>query len=492
MLTPVNLHLNPAALTDWQNPQYQTDTLVILAGRTDGQWQWPAQLPEALVSQLQARLESRDFEAKNGEVLSLGQLADSAFRDVLVVGTGSAEKYGPAQVQSLGSQLSRMVNGCQGHARVLVNDLPPALQPGLLLAALNGGYQFQDYKSKKSPPKLSDLTFYGMDAGLSLDFIKAVHAGQSLARDLGNTPPNICHPEYMAEQAQQLAADFDGLLEISVLGMDEMAELGMNAFLAVAKGSERPGRLVTLQYRGAGDDSAPVVLVGKGITFDTGGISIKPAAGMDEMKFDMCGAAAVLGIMRALCLAGLKINVVGAIACAENMPSGRASRPGDIVTSMAGKTVEILNTDAEGRLVLCDTLTYVRRFEPALVVDMATLTGACVVALGKVVSGLFSPDNELAAELIEAGLQSHDRVWRMPVLEDYQELLDSPFADVGNIGGPTAGAVTAACFLARFTEGLRWAHLDIAGTANLSGANKGATGRPVPLIMQFLKNRAAT
>ena len=232
-----------------------------------------------------------------------------------------------------------------------------------------------------------------------------------------------------------------------------------------------------------------MVLVGKGVTFDTGGISLKPGLGMDEMKYDMGGAASVLGVMRALCESRLAIHVVGAIACAENMPSGHATRPGDIVTTMSGQTVEILNTDAEGRLVLCDTLTYIQRFNPEVVIDIATLTGACVVALGKVLSGLFSPDQELAQEILKAGEQSFDRAWQMPVIDDYQELLDSPFADIANIGGPTAGAVTAACFLQRFTKEYRWAHLDVAGTAWLSGAQKGATGRPVPLLMQFLANR---
>ena len=240
------------------------------------------------------------------------------------------------------------------------------------------------------------------------------------------------------------------------------------------------------------NEQAPVVLVGKGVTFDTGGISLKPGLGMDEMKFDMCGAASVLGTIRALCEARLPIHVVGAIAAAENMPSGKATRPGDIVTTMSGQTVEILNTDAEGRLVLCDTLTYIKRFNPAVVIDIATLTGACVVALGKVLSGLFSPDDTLAAELQQAGEQSFDRVWRMPVIDDYQELLDSPFADIANIGGPHGGAITAACFLERFTRDYRWAHLDVAGTAWLSGSAKGATGRPVPLLMQFLANRVST
>jgi leucyl aminopeptidase len=295
----------------------------------------------------------------------------------------------------------------------------------------------------------------------------------------------------LAEQALALAAEFPTQLKVTVLDEQQIAELGMHSFLAVSKGSERPGRIITLEYLGAQSDS-PVVLVGKGITFDTGGISLKPGAGMDEMKYDMGGAASVLGTIRALCESKLAIHVVGAIAAAENMPSGKATRPGDIVTSMSGQTIEILNTDAEGRLVLCDTLTYVKRFNPAVVVDIATLTGACVVALGSVLTGLFTPDDALATELEQAGYTSFDRVWRMPVIDDYQEQLDSPFADIANIGGPKAGSVTAACFLERFTRDYRWAHLDVAGTAWTSGANKGATGRPVPLLMQFLANRVQT
>lgn len=321
-----------------------------------------------------------------------------------------------------------------------------------------------------------------------MQLIQAVQTGQNLARDLGNRPGNICFPEYLAEQAQALAAQYPDLLKVTVLNEQQMADLGMGAFLAVSKGSDRPGRIITIEYL-AHREEAPVVLLGKGITFDTGGISLKPGAGMDEMKYDMCGAASVLGTLRALCESRLPIHVVGAIAAAENMPSGKATRPGDIVTTMSGQTVEILNTDAEGRLVLCDALTYVKRFNPALVIDIATLTGACVVALGSVLTGMFTPDNELAAELETAGQNAFDRVWRMPVLDDYQEQLDSPFADIANIGGPKAGSVTAACFLQRFTRDYRWAHLDIAGTAWNSGPNKGATGRPVPLLMQFLANR---
>ena len=267
--------------------------------------------------------------------------------------------------------------------------------------------------------------------------------------------------------------------------------MGAGAFMAVSRGSNEEGRLVLIEYRGVPNQKGiSVALIGKGITFDSGGISIKPAAGMDEMKFDMCGAATVMGVMRTLIRAELPINVVGVLACAENMPSGNATRPGDIVTTLSGKTVEILNTDAEGRLVLCDALTYTQQqYHPDIVIDIATLTGACVVALGKVTSGLFSSDDALADELLEAGRLTHDTAWRLPLAADYQELLDSPAADIANIGGPTAGAITAACFLSRFVEGSRWAHLDIAGTAWLSGTKKGATGRPVPLLTEFLKRQ---
>jgi leucyl aminopeptidase len=278
-------------------------------------------------------------------------------------------------------------------------------------------------------------------------------------------------------------------MKLTVLGREDMERLGMRTLLAVAQGSAEPPRFITLEYRGGPRNQKPVALVGKGITFDTGGISIKPAAEMDEMKFDMCGAAAVLGTLKAAGEMRLPVNLVGAIPSTENMPGGRASRPGDIVKSLSGQTVEILNTDAEGRLILCDALTYVERFRPAAVIDIATLTGACVIALGHVATGLFANDDALAREVIAAGEDAWDRVWRMPLWDDYQEQLKSNFADFANIGGRPAGAVTAACFLARFARKYKWAHLDIAGTAWRSGKEKGATGRPVPLLTQFLINR---
>jgi leucyl aminopeptidase len=319
----------------------------------------------------------------------------------------------------------------------------------------------------------------------------AISAGMALAKDLANLPGNICTPSYLAEQAMALKKG-KRRLRVQVLDEAEMEKLGMGALLSVSRGSEQPARLISLEYRGADKGVKPVVLVGKGITFDTGGISIKPSEAMDEMKFDMCGAASVLGTLQACADMGLAINVVGIIAAAENMPSGRASRPGDIVTTLSGKTVEILNTDAEGRLVLCDALSYARRFDPQVLIDIATLTGACIIALGHHPSGLLANEDGLADALLAAGETSGDRVWRLPLWDDYQEQLKSNFADLANIGGRPAGTITAACFLSRFTEDYHWAHLDIAGTAWRSGKEKGATGRPVPLLAQYLLDRTGT
>ncbi len=318
---------------------------------------------------------------------------------------------------------------------------------------------------------------------------RAIAGGVRLARDLGNMPGNICTPTYLAQQARKLQKRLG--LKVSVLDENRMNRLGMGSLLSVSRGSREPAKLIVLEYHGTGKSSAPVVLVGKGLTFDAGGISLKPAAAMDEMKYDMCGGASVLGTMQAIAEMGLEINVVGIVPASENLPDGAANKPGDIVTSMAGKTIEILNTDAEGRLILCDAITYSRRYKPAVVVDIATLTGACVVALGAHPSGLFTQDDELANELLAAGEHSGDRAWRLPLWDDYQDQLDSPFADMANVGGRHGGAITAACFLSRFTEDLRWAHLDIAGTAWTQGKNKSATGRPVSLLSRFILNRCS-
>ncbi|MGZ9899220.1 leucyl aminopeptidase [Shewanella gaetbuli] len=318
----------------------------------------------------------------------------------------------------------------------------------------------------------------------------AVSEGMSLCRDVANMPPNICNPAYLASQARQMAENYESL-KVSTVGEEQMAKLGMNSYLAVGRASANESIMTIMEYQGAIDSTQkPIVLVGKGLTFDSGGISLKPGEAMDEMKYDMGGAAGVIGAMKALCEMKLPINVIGVLAGCENMVSGSAYRPGDILTTMSGQTVEVLNTDAEGRLVLCDVLTYVERFDPELVIDTATLTGACVVALGKHASGLFSSHNPLAHEILNAGEQSGDRAWRMPLWDEYQDLLDSPFADMTNLGGRPAGSITAACFLSRFAKKYNWAHLDVAGTAWNSGANKGSTGRPVPILSQFLINRS--
>lgn len=451
------------------------------------------QLNSYKINQLEEILTATQFKAGFNENLPLIAQV-TAQNNTQLLGLGKTTELKAIKLAKLAQTIIKSSQNKFKQITVDLSALPADLHQLFALNLTQAAYAYDEFKSKKNEFVLDSIQLAADLSPLNdqqLNLIHAVQSGQNYARDLGNRPGNICFPEYLADQALALAAQYPDLLTVNVLNEQQMADLGMNAFLAVSKGSDREGRIITLEYNSQ-LEQAPVVLVGKGVTFDTGGISLKLGLGMDEMKFDMCGAASVLGTMQALCEARLPIHVVGAIAAAENMPSGRATRPGDIVTSMSGQTIEILNTDAEGRLVLCDTLTYIKRFNPALVIDIATLTGACVVALGKVVSGLFTPDDELAQDLQHAGEQSLDRVWRMPVMEEYQELLDSPFADIANIGGPYGGAITAACFLERFTREYRWAHLDVAGTAWLSGAAKGATGRPVPLLMQFLANRVET
>jgi leucyl aminopeptidase len=310
----------------------------------------------------------------------------------------------------------------------------------------------------------------------------------ALVRDLGNLPPNVCTPSYLVERARAIARQHRRL-SVKALGLAEIRRLKMGAFLAVTQGSAEPPRFIVLQYRGGKPSDRPCVLVGKGITFDTGGISIKPAAAMDEMKYDMCGAATVLGVLQTAAELGLAQNIIGIVPTCENMPGGKATRPGDIVRTMQGTTVEILNTDAEGRLILCDAMTYAQRFKPAALIDIATLTGACVIALGRVRSGVFSNNEPLADALLAAGQAADDRAWRLPLDDEYGEQLKSNFADLANVGGREGGAITAAHFLARFTGGVPWAHLDIAGTAWIQGGAKGGTGRPLPLLVEYLLSR---
>ncbi len=349
-------------------------------------------------------------------------------------------------------------------------------------------YRYERHKSKPAaPPSLAGVRLHVDERKAASTAVKlgnALDAGLALTRDLGNEPPNVCNPGYLLREARKLGRH----PKVSVSQLDEkkMRELGMGAFLAVSQGSDTPGHMIIVRYNGGKRGEAPVALVGKGITFDTGGISLKPPAAMDEMKFDMCGAAAVLGATKAAIEAGLALNMVTIVAAAENMPSGDATRPGDIVTSSSGKTIEILNTDAEGRLVLCDALTHAQTFKPRTIIDVATLTGACIVALGSHASAVYANDDGLADALLRAGDDSGDKAWRMPLWDEYQSQLRSNFADVANIGGRDAGSVTAACFLSRFVEGTDWAHMDVAGSAFQGGPRKGATGRPVPLLFSYL------
>jgi len=366
----------------------------------------------------------------------------------------------------------------------------------MIIAYADNEYQLLDYKSEKKDPSKLDAINIAFTKASKKDTENAeqgilhgssIAKGMKLSRDLANHPGNVCTPTYIADEAKTVAKDYSSI-KIEILEESDMEKLGMGSFLSVSKGSDEPGKMIVLEYQGAKDKKqAPIALVGKGITFDTGGISLKPGANMDEMKFDMCGAAGMLGTLKACAEMKLPLNVVVVLAAAENMPSGRASKPGDIVTSMAGKTIEVLNTDAEGRLVLCDALTYVGKYKPEVVIDAATLTGACIVALGHHICAVLSNDEELAGDIIDAGNSINDRAWQLPMGEDYKKQLKSSFADLGNIGGPPAGTITAACFLAEFTKEYKWAHLDIAGTA---WSGKDSTGRPVPLLSQYLINRA--
>jgi len=358
-------------------------------------------------------------------------------------------------------------------------------------------YQFDELKSKKKETRrtLRKITFTVptrrelAQADEALLEGKSVANGIKLTRDLANRPSNVCTPTYLAKQAQDLAKQYESLV-VTVLEETDMKKLGMGSLLSVSQGSEEPAKLITIEYKGDKKANKPIVLVGKGVTFDTGGISIKPAPAMDEMKYDMCGAASVIGTLATVAEMKLPVNVVGVVPATENMPSGSATKPGDIFTSMSGQTIEVLNTDAEGRLILCDALTYSEKFNPAVIIDIATLTSACVVALGKHATGLLSNHNPLAKDLINAGEEAGDKAWQLPLWDEYQQQLNSNFADMANIGGRDAGTITAACFLSRFAKKYNWAHLDIAGTAWLSGGEKGATGRPVPLLTQYIINQA--
>ncbi|MDT4818220.1 Cytosol aminopeptidase [compost metagenome] len=480
----------------------KTATLVVAVGEGRKLGEAAKAIDDAAGGAITTLLKRGDLAGKVGQTLLLHSLPNLKAERVLLVGSGKERELSDRQFRKMIGAVSGVLKGLGGSDATLalgelaVKGRDAYGKARLMVETLaDGAYQFDRFKSQKAEPKaLKKITLLVDKADQAEVERGSLHAqaianGMAFTRDLGNLPPNLCHPSFIAEEAKALAKAHKNL-KVEVLDEKKLKELGAGAFLAVAQGSEQPPRMIVLNYQGGKKDDKPFALVGKGITFDTGGISIKPAAGMDEMKYDMCGAASVLGTFRAVLEMQLPINLVGLLACAENMPSGGATRPGDIVTTMSGQTVEILNTDAEGRLVLCDTLTYAERFKPQAVVDIATLTGACIVALGSNTSGLMGNNDALVRQLLKAGEQADDRAWQLPLFDEYQEQLDSPFADIANIGGPKAGTITAGCFLSRFAKKYHWAHLDIAGTAWVSGGkDKGATGRPVPLLTQYLLDR---
>jgi leucyl aminopeptidase len=445
-----------------------------------------------------------DFAAKLGETQLLTELPNAPAARVLLVGLGPRKNYDRRAYRraSVAAGQALVRTGARHAVSWLAHELASgvdAYYAGRTAAEAVAQvlYRIPDLKTGTKPPQpaLRRLSIgvtndkARREAQRGLDDGKGIAAGMQLTRDLGNLPANVCTPRYLAQAARGLARR-QRAIKVRVLGRPAIAKLGMGSFLSVTAGADEPPQLIVIEYRGASRSAAPVALVGKGITFDSGGISLKDPAGMDEMKFDMSGAASVIGTFAAAATLKIPLNLVGVIPACENLPSGRATKPGDIVRSMSGQTIEVLNTDAEGRLILADALTYVRRFKPAVVVDVATLTGACVIALGAHYSGLMSADDELARELVSAGERADDRTWRMPLVDDYGEQLKSNFADFANTGGREGGAITAAVFLSKFTQGMRWAHMDIAGVAWLTGAQKSSTGRPVPLLVDFLLQRA--
>ncbi|WP_406829101.1 leucyl aminopeptidase [Microbulbifer sp. ARAS458-1] len=454
-------------------------------------------LDKATGGNLAKLLKRGDLDSTTGSTLMVPNLDAGAERVLLV--RSSKAPISQAEFRKLannsGCAVKSLKDATSYLTEVSVKDADATWQGAqLALAAGLASYKFTRCHSDAKPNPLAKFTAHAPDKKQLKALQKGVEIGggqalgSNVARELGNLPGNICTPSYLASEAKALAKKH-AKLTTAVLDNKKMESLGMGAFMSVAKGSDEPAAMIAMNYKGGKTGQKPIVLVGKGITFDTGGISLKPGAMMDEMKFDMCGAASVFGVMNALVEMNAPVNVVGVVAAAENMPSGRASKPGDIVTSMSGKTIEILNTDAEGRLVLCDALTWAGKFKPSVVIDVATLTGACVIALGHHATGLYANQDKLAEELIAAGETTGDRAWRMPLWDEYQPMLNSNFADMQNIGGREAGSVTAACFLARFAEDYNWAHLDIAGSAWKSGAAKGATGRPVPLLLQYILNK---
>ncbi len=455
----------------------------------------------SLISNL---IEQKDIEGKSGQSLLLHKVPGLSSNRLLIVGCGKKDKFDDkAFIKAAKAAAAGIKDNIEDIACYLtelaVTDKDISWNARLAAQIITeSAYKFDQLKSDADKPRKSlEKIIFPADSKEDITLIeKAASEGNAIAnamnyaKDLANLPGNICTPTYLAEKAKELAKA-NKKLTCKVLNEAEMEKLGMGSLLSVSKGSREEAKLITLEYKGGKKDDKPYVFVGKGLTFDAGGISLKPAPAMDEMKYDMCGGASVFGLMHAVTALELPINVVGIIPSSENLPDGQANKPGDIVTSMAGKTIEILNTDAEGRLILCDALTYAEKFNPETIVDIATLTGACVIALGSVAQAVVGNDQELIDDLIDSGSQACDPTWQLPLWDEYQEQLKSNFADIANIGGKEAGTITASCFLSRFTEEYRWAHLDIAGTAWKSGKDKGATGRPVPLLTNYLLNKVA-
>jgi leucyl aminopeptidase len=486
------------------SPEKQRGACVVVGVFEPRKLTLPAELIDnAAKNYLSEIIRRGDMEGKAGSTLLLHDVPSTLCDRVLLVGLGKEKEFREKEYCAAIRTAVKTLNDTGAFDGTLFLTEIAVKKRGVAwrirqaaIVAQETSYRFENFKSKKSEARrpLRKLTF-AVERRNELPVAEealaqglAIASGAALARDLGNSPGNFCTPTYLAETAQKIARDHE--LACEVLERADMEALGMNSLLSVAKGSHQPPKFIVVHYKGGKAADKPVVLVGKGITFDSGGISLKPGPEMDEMKFDMCGAASVLGSIQAAAQMKLPLNVTAIVPTTENMPGGAASKPGDIVTSMSGQTIEILNTDAEGRLILCDALTYAERFDPDTVVDVATLTGACVIALGHVATGLFSNNDALARELLNAGEEAGDNAWQMPLWDDYQDLLKSNFADMANIGGRAAGSISAACFLSRFAKDYRWAHLDIAGTAWKSGAEKGATGRPVPLLTHYLLKRA--
>ncbi len=454
---------------------------------------------QGLINKILAR---GDISGKNGETVLINAVPDSSIERILLVGLGenkalSGKNYKKALLAAINSLKKTSIKSVAcSLADADVIDADRQWKTRQIIEVFSDAiYQFTACKSNKetdSKVEKISITTPEAERGLAQAGLiqgKAIAEGVNLTKLLSDLPGNICTPTYLAEQALELGKQYPSL-DISILEEADMEKLGMGALLSVSRGSRQPAKMITLDYRGGEKNGKPIVLIGKGLTFDAGGISLKQAPGMDEMKYDMCGGATVLGTLLAVAQMQLPLNIIGLIASSENMPDGDANKPGDILTSMSGKTIEVLNTDAEGRLLLCDALTYAERFNPDVVIDMATLTGACLVALGRVPSGLLGNNDALCNDLLAAGETSTDSLWRLPLWEEYQEQIKSNFADLANVGGKDAGTITAACFLSHFAENFHWAHLDIAGTAWRTGPTKGATGRPVPLLSQYLIDRA--